>query len=166
MCLSNTNIKNSEQLSMCGCAMFGCDGMCFDTLSNTFRILCAPRPVFEVCPNVFFLVTAILIQRFQRPKDDRVICHPGQTQHVCLAAMLLFRLSRWMAVLLLKWTKLFLQRATLIQRIMACRTFVEKGATRSISTVTENVNVGSSKTDIFTQRLRENLPTLHFNVTE
>ena len=96
MCLYNKNIKNSEQFSMCGCAMFGCGGMCFDALSNMSRTLCSLRPVFALGFVVFVLVTAILIQRLQVSMDDRVICHPGQAQHVCIAAMFLFRLSRWM----------------------------------------------------------------------
>ena len=79
---------------MCGCAMFGCDGMCVDALSNMFRTLCAPRLVFEVCLVVFVFVTAILIQRSQYSKDDRDVSHPARTQHVCIAAMFPFRLSR------------------------------------------------------------------------
>ena len=33
---------------VCGCAMFGCDGMCFDALSDMFRTLYSLRPVFAV----------------------------------------------------------------------------------------------------------------------
>ena len=79
---------------MCGCAIFGCDGMCFDALSDMFRSLCAPRPVFVVRCDVFVFVTAILIQRSQYSQDDRDVSHPGRTQHVCIAAMFPFRLSR------------------------------------------------------------------------
>ena len=88
------NIKNSEQSSMRGCATFGCDGMCTDALPNMFRSLCAPRPVFIVSSDVFVLVTAILIQRSQHSKDDPDVSHPGRTQHVRIAAMFPFRLSR------------------------------------------------------------------------
>ena len=140
---------------MCGCAMFGCDGMCVDALSNMFRILCAPRLVFEVCLVVFVFVTAILIQRSQRSKDDRVILLSWtkttrvHRSNVSLSAFSLDGL----AVSVSNWKQVSLRRATLIRRIMACRTLVEKGATRSIATGTVNVDVGSSKTDMVAEKI-------------
>ena len=88
------NIKNSEQLSMYGRATFDRDGMCFDALSNMFRTLCAPRPVFILCSEMFVLVNAVLIQRSQHSKDDPDVSHPGRTQHVRIASIFPFWLSR------------------------------------------------------------------------
>ena len=140
---------------MCGCAMFGCDGMCVDALSNMFRILYAPRLVFEVCLVVFVFVTAILIQRSQRSKDDRVIL-PSWTKatrvHRSNVSLSAFSLDGF-AVSVSNWKQVSLRRATLIRRIMACRARVEKGATRSIATGTANVNVGSSQTDMVAEKI-------------
>ena len=140
---------------MCGCAIFGCDGMCVDALSNMFRILYAPRLVFEVCLVVFVFVTAILIQRSQRSKDDRVIL-PSWTKatrvHRSNVSLSAFSLDGF-AVSVSNWKQVSLRRATLIRRIMACRARVEKGATRSIATGTANVNVGSSQTDMVAEKI-------------
>ena len=115
LCQYNKNIKNSERLSMCGCAIFVCGGMCFDALSDMFRTLCAPRPVFVVCFDVFVFVTAILIQRSQYSQDDRDVSHPGRTQtrvHRSNVSLSAFSLNG-LAVPSSKWKHVSLQRAIL-----------------------------------------------------
>ena len=40
--------KHQEFRTIFDVAIFGCDGVCFDTLSDMFRSLFTPRPIFEV----------------------------------------------------------------------------------------------------------------------
>ena len=91
----------------------------------------------------------------QHSKDDRDVSHPGRTRtrvHCSNVSRSAFSLDG-LAVFWSKWKRVSLQRATLTWRTRACRTRVEKGATRSIATGMAIVNVGSSKTDIVGEKI-------------
>ena len=103
-----------------------------------------------LCLSPQFLSSVLNAQRMTES-----FCHLGQKTtrvHRSNVSLSAFSLDG-LAVSVSNWKQVYLRRVTLIRHIMACRTLVEKGATRSIVTGTVNVDVGSSKTDMVAEKI-------------